>query len=232
MTNTVTSSPDTSRIVSTIAALSGGGILPLHISIRRLLLRMWFLTMDRGKNDEPDLDDAEYCHKIFHELVKEDGNPNRFWRTRKKRFGGDDYSRKIKVSKRMSVPRRDSEGRIERDSEGNQLEHWIDALVEIDDEVTFYAGLVRIMAKRAGVGRKSPAEYSAADLGAILVSILKHYDMAQAEPTEDTLRREASHPHWPPGWESSVTMARDLARELAGRAANDPTPEPQTETKA
>ena len=228
----MTNSPDTSRIVSTIAALSGQGILPLQISIRRLLLRMWFLTMDRGKNDEPDLDDAEYCHKIFHELVKEDGNPQRFWRTRKKRFPGDDYARKIKVAKRRSVPKRDSEGRIEQDSEGNQLEHWIDAMIEIDDDVTFYAGLVRVMANRAGVGRKSPAEYSATDLGAILVSILKHYDMAQAEPTEDFVRREASHPDWPNGWASSVAMARDLARELASRAANEPNPEPQPETKA
>lgn len=228
----MTNSPDTSRIMSVVAALSGQGILPLQIAIRRLLLRMWFLTMERGENHEPDLDDAEFCFKIFHEFVKEDGTPNPFWRTRKTRFPGDDYTRKIKVVKRRSVARRDMEGRIERDSEGNQLDHWIDALVEIDDDVTFYAGLVRVMANRAGVGRKSPAEYSAAEFGAILVTILEHYDKAQAEPTEDLLRREASHPDWPNGWEGSVAMARDLAAKVADRAASHPQPEPQPETKA
>lgn len=178
--------------------LNAPALFPLHIILRRLARRLWLLNAPRPKNTETHLDDAQLVEFQFGQASP---------------FTGDSFSRKVKDTKRKCVPVRDQSGQIQRHPDGTQKEHWIDYPVEVEEATCWYGGLVRVLARRAGVRPQSLTEYTADDLAAIVCDCARSLEATIEAPDDLARTRAEAFPFYPEGWESAYTAANKMRKQ-------------------
>lgn len=212
-----TSTPEgTPTKVGDILDRAGGGVFPMHLALRRLITRLWFLTYTRPGSLEPDLNDAQLAARMIAgvdpDAHRNPDDPHA--KPPQRRFAGDTFENKVPGWGRKCVPVRDMAGRIVRNPDGSQKEHWIDVKTVEDEALSFYGGLLRRIARSTKLPPRSMLDYSEGELALITKHVVEAIEQFTDVPTETSAKRAADHPFFPDGWESAYTWGKRIADNI------------------